>query len=217
MNMKIIFSAIGFVAGALVGGSTALIVSKKSYEKKLAEEMDKVWADVQNIKPFKKPDLNTVMKESNIKVEEPVDPQTVAAYNGIVQYARYSAPELKKTNDLIYEITEMDFDEDLYERIDLTLYADGILADDADCPLRSIEECVGPNFFELFTPDKDEIFIRNEKKHVDYDICKSMLSYGEMLDRHPETEQRVRFDDAMEKYYSEDDDDEETDGEDEEE
>ena len=216
INIKVIFGVAGFVAGALFGGSAALIVSKKTYEKKMQDELDKVWADVNNIKTFKKPDLDTVVKEANIKPEPVAEPNPVVDYNQIAVHAGYNHPELKKTNDLIYEITENDLDEELYERIDLTLYADGILADDGDYPIRSLSDTVGDNFHQIFTPDKDEIFIRNEKRQIDHDVCRSQLSYGEMLDRHPETEQRLQFDDALERYYSEDADDEE-DGEDDEE
>lgn len=214
MNIKIIFSAIGFVSGALIGGTAALIISKKSYEKKMQEEVDKVWAEVNNIKPFKKPELDEVMKEAKIEPAAP-ETQTRTDYLSMVSVAGYSAPELKKTNDTIYEITENDLDEEEYDVIELVLYADGILADDGDYPVRSLSDTVGENFHEIFTPDKDEIIIRNEKKKVDYDVVRSLLSYGEMLDRHPETEQRLQYDDAMEKYYAEDADDE--DGEDEEE
>lgn len=214
MNTKIIFSAIGFVSGALIGGTAALIISKKSYEKKMQEEVDKVWAEVNNIKPFKKPELDEVMKEAKIEPAAP-ETQTQTNYLNMLSVNGYAAPELKKTNDAIYEITENDLDEDEYDVIELVLYADGILADDGDYPVRSLSDTVGENFHEIFTPDKDEIIIRNKKKKVDYDVVRSLLSYGEMLDRHPETEQRLQYDDAMEKYYAEDADDE--DGEDEEE
>lgn len=218
MNTKIIFSAIGFVSGALIGGTAALIISKKSYEKKMQEEVDKVWAEVNNIKPFKKPELDEVMKEAKIEPSTGFynsEPQQQIATESIIKTNCYTYPDIHKTNDTIYEITENDLDEDEYDVIELVLYADGILADDGDYPVRSLSDTVGENFHEIFTPDKDEIIIRNEKKKVDYDVVRSLLSYGEMLDRHPETEQRLQYDDAMEKYYAEDADDE--DGEDEEE
>lgn len=215
MNTKIIFSAIGFVSGALIGGTAALIISKKSYEKKMQEEVDKVWAEVNNIKPFKKPELDEVMKEVNIKENAFIATPPSTDYLNMVSVAGYSAPELKKTNDTIYEITENDLDEDEYDVIELVLYADGILADDGDYPVRSLSDTVGENFHEIFTPDKDEIIIRNEKKKVDYDVVRSLLSYGKMLDRHPETEQRLQYDDAMETYYAEDADEENGEDEDE--
>lgn len=225
MNPKIIFGAIGFVTGVIIGGSTALIICKKTYNKKMQEEVDAVWAEI-NTQPFKKkPDLKTAVEEAKIDktVSSPEatdstffkftkavssftqEPQEMT---DIIHHSGYTQPEIKKTNDTIYEITENDLDEDEYDIIELVLYADGILADDGDYPVRSLSDTVGENFHEIFTPDKDEIIIRNEKKKVDYDVVRSLLSYGEMLDRHPETEQRLQYDDAMERYYSEDADEE---------
>lgn len=212
MNPKIIFGAIGFVTGVIVGGSTALIICKKTYNKKMQEEVDAVWAEINN-RPFKKPDLKTAVEEAKIdetvSLPEATDSQPVQSeMTDIIHHSGYTQPEIKKTNDTIYEITENDLDEDEYDVIELVLYADGILADDGDYPVRSLSDTVGENFHEIFTPDKDEIIIRNEKKKVDYDVVRSLLSYGEMLDRHPETEQRLQYDDAMERYYSEDADEE---------
>lgn len=219
---NIIFSGIGFVAGALTSGITCWLLAKKKYEKEKQEEIDQIWNDLQaekkrrnQVEPTATPDPEPV--PNDIPMAEKPD---LFEYARKIRESGYEAPEdLKKTNDLIHPIEYHELDEDNYERIDLTYYADGILADDGDYPIRSLDDTVSENFAEWMTGENaDEILVRNEKRHIDYDICRSQLTYGEMLDRHPETEQRLKYDDALEDYYAhrdEDEDDEEEEGEEE--
>ena len=212
---KYILAGISFAAGSVVGGIAAWIVAKKRYERIHQETMNKVWADLQKTsqpKPAKICDAINV-KSAASDGQNKSQPETVDTFEkpDLMQYTNqirdlgYSAPDLPKTDDYIHEITVNDMDEEEYDVIDLVLYADGLLADDADMPLKNLEEAVGPNLFEMMQ-GKDEIIIRNERRKIDYDIVRSMLTYAELLDRHPETEQRLQFDNAMEDYYANQDD-----------
>lgn len=146
----------------------------------------------------------TKVPDPSLTIEKP----DINEYVKLVRKNGYEAPAAQKTNDYIYEIGYNDLDEDEYERIDLTLYADGILTDDNDSPLRSPEFAVGDHYLEWMN-GKDELFIRNEKRKIDYDITRSLLSYSSMLDQHPETEQRLQYEDALDDYYDKTYDDEE--------
>lgn len=202
-----IMAGISFLAGAAVSGVTAWFVAKKRYEKRHQQEMDTVWKDLQKDKG--EAEINKKYEDFNIKLEpgeglvaDIIHKPDLASYANIIRESGYTdTTDLPKTNDYIYEIDNNQFDEDEYKIIDLTLYADGILADDEDYPIRDIKECVGEHYLEMMQ-GKDEIIIRNEKHKTDYDICRSMLSFGEMLQNHPETEQRIQFDDALENYYN---------------
>ena len=227
-----ILAGASFLVGAAVSGISAWVVAKKRYERIHQEEMNAVWADIKNNR-----DLRTDMQERGATKEELdtlttlehkytpptdipanpfVDKPDLGEYAAKIREEGYTAPDLPETNDYIYEIDYSDLDEDEYERIDLVLYADGILADDGDYPLKNPKESVGDKYIEWMN-GKDEIFVRNEKRKIDYDICRSALTYGELLDRHPETEQKLQYDDAVEQYYKDEDERDEDDEYDEEE
>ena len=220
MNTNYIWAAASFVAGAAIGVATSWIITKNHYDKKHQEEMDIVWHDLQKNKIS---NLETkTIKEISDEMDIPkVDVRPIVTKPDLDESAKkiredgYKAPEIMKTDDFIYEIDYHELNEDEYEMIDLTLYADGILADDKDYPVRNPIFVVGEHYLE-WMEGKDEILIRNEKRHVDYDICRSLLSFGEMLDRHPETQQRLQYQDALDEYY-EGKDDEDADNENEEE
>lgn len=198
---KYIMAGISFLTGAAISGFSAWFIAKKRYECRHQQEMDAVWKDLQK---DKKIEMKVHLDDENLKSEPAVDiihKPDLATYANVVRQNEYSdETDLPKTNDYIYEIDNSQLDEDEYQIIDLTLYADGILADDADYPIRDVENCVGTHYLEIMN-GKDEAFIRNEKRKIDYDICRSLRAFGEMLNEHPETEQRIRFDDALENYY----------------
>ena len=204
MNNYILAGA-SFLAGAVISGVAAFLVTKKACDRKHQEEINVIWKQLSNTKDYtelkNKPEINEAPLE---------DKPDIFEYAKKLEKHGYTVPELEKTNDMIHEISENDIDEDVYDRIDLTLYADGILADDTDYPVKSLKDTVGENFHEIFV-GKDEIFIRNETRKIDYDVVRSMLTYGEMLDRHPETEQRLQYADAIEEFDDENDDDMESD------
>lgn len=218
---KYIFAGISFIGGAVIGGLSSWFIAKKRYEKRHQQEMDAVWNDLQKDKS--ETEINKKYEDFGLKLDpekglvaDIAHKPDLMTYAKVVSESGYTdTTDLPKTNDFIYEIDNNQLDEDEYQIIDLTLYADGILADDADYPIRDVKECVGEHYLEMIH-GKDEVIIRNEKKKIDYDICRSMLSFGETLQNHPETEQRIQFDDALENYYNGDEEIEPDEEEDEE-
>lgn len=207
MNNYILAGA-SFLVGAAIGSVIAWFAAKKRYEKMHQEQMNAVWADVQGKKKTEKE-----LASDEIITPTAAEKPDIFEYVAKIQQEGYEHPnDLPKTNDNIYEITPMDLDEELYKRIDLTYYADGILADDLDYPVRDLADTVGENFAALFK-GRDEIFVRNEKHNIDYDIVISELTYGKMLDRQPETQQRLDYANAMDEYYDEDEEEEDDDSE----
>lgn len=212
MNIKnYIFAGVSFLIGAASGGVCAFLVAKKRYERIHQEEMNAVWNDIKN--SGKKGIASET--ESRANEEKHVDASRtsyekpdLAEYANKIREQGYDPEPLPKTNDFIYEVGYNDLDEDEYERIELTLYADGILADDKDYPIKDVHATVGDHYLDIMH-GKDEAFIRNEKMKTDYDICRSMLTFGEMLERHPETEQRLQYNDALDEFYEKKYDEEE--------
>lgn len=205
-----IFAGISFLAGAAAGCVATWIVAKKRYEKRHKAAMDAVWADLQKIK--KPDDINERAETMGTTIHTP-DEEKIVSKPDLLTWANtiknngYDYPgDLKQTDDMVFEISENDLDEDEFQIVNLIYYADGILADDDDVPLRNVESYVGPDIHTLMA-GKDEVIIRNKKLNIDYDICRSQLTYGENLDNHPETEQRFMFEEAMNDYAEDDKED----------
>ncbi len=71
-------------------------------------------------------------------------------------------------------------DED-YETISLTYYADKVLTDDMDDPIEDIENTVGLDFHKHFGEyEDDSVFIRNDALKVDYEILLDTRNYSEV-------------------------------------
>lgn len=204
-----IFGGIAFLAGAAVSGITTWVITKKRFEKIHNDEMKKVWDDLQG-KPVKENNVKMSVNIDTANLKPITDKPDLAEYANHIREQNYSAPVLPKTDDFIFEIGENDIDEDTYERIELTLYADGIITDDKDYPMRDPETYIGKDYLTIMH-GKDEAFIRNEKLKIDYDICRSMLAFGEMLSNHPEVEQRLQYNDALDDYYERDGENEDSD------
>lgn len=202
-----ILAGVAFGAGAVVSGIVSFFLVKKRYDKRHQDEMDAVWKDIQDSRrrdrEEKTEQAETELEHSKSVSDISKSKPDLFDYASKVHDLGYgNGEDMDETNDRIYEITENDLDDELYSQIPITLYADGLFADDQDYPMHNIREYFPKDIHKLMEY-KDEIFIRNEIKKADYDIVKSQLTYGEMLDRHPEIEQRVAYDDALERYHEE--------------
>lgn len=207
-----IFAGISFLAGAAAGCVATWIVAKKRYEKRHKAAMVAVWADLQKIK--KSDDINERAETMGTTIHTPDEEKIVSkpdlmTWANTIKNNAYDYPEdLKQTDDMIFEISENDLDEEEYDISHLIYYADGIITDEDDMPLKKVETYLGPDVHSLMA-GKDELIIRNKKLKIDYDICRSELTYGENLENHPETEQRFMFQEAMDEYAENEDEEDE--------
>lgn len=72
-------------------------------------------------------------------------------------------------------------DTDEYERISLTYYADGILADDRDDPILNAGEIVGFEALDSFDEyEEDTVFVRNDITRCCYEIIRDKRTFGEV-------------------------------------
>lgn len=200
MNINYILAGASFLVGAAASGVTTWLITKKRYEKKHQEELDAVWKDISST------DRNAGAAQAKAAEELTVEDAVfhkpdLNEYANRIRQENYTAPDLPKTNDYIYEIDASDLDEDEYQIIELVLYSDGVLADDQDFPLSDPDITVGTEYRSILN-GKDEAFIRNEKTKIDYDICRSQLSFREMLEHNPAKEQQLEYNDAVEDYYN---------------
>ena len=82
-----------------------------------------------------------------------------------------------------YVIKPEEFDTlDNYDAVCYTYYADGVLVDEDEDPLEipEIATSIGLDFASHFGDyDKDSIHIRNDLRHIDYEIVRDLRKYGD--------------------------------------
>ena len=85
------------------------------------------------------------------------------------------------TKDDIYVISPEEFGENGYDTISLTYYADKILADEYDCPIIDVDDCVGADSLNRFGEyEDDSVFVRNDIKEIDYEILLDLRRYSDI-------------------------------------
>ena len=75
-----------------------------------------------------------------------------------------------------YIINETDVGDKMdYDLIHLTFYADHILTDDANLPIKDIDEIVGPEALKCFLNEfVNIVYVRNERLGCDFEICRDL-------------------------------------------
>lgn len=186
--------ALAFMIGAAIGSVLTLYFSqeieeeknekiltwgdiKKEREEKLGKKQEKT-LDEKGIKALRdKPDIMSYSKVLNKEGYT-----NYADVKNVRVEKRYEAKELQP-----YVIDPNDFgNEDEYETISLTYYADAVLADDLD-ELVDAAETVGEDFASHFGEyEDDSVHIRNDKLKVDYEILKDERTYKEAMKGKPQ-------------------------------
>lgn len=79
-------------------------------------------------------------------------------------------------------------DQDGYDEISLTYYADGTVADDSDRAMSEdeIEETIGKDSLTHFGEyEDDSVFVRNDRLKADYEILMDPRPYADVLREKP--------------------------------
>ena len=84
-----------------------------------------------------------------------------------------------------YIINETDVGDKMdYDLIHLTFYADHILTDDANLPIKDIDEIVGPEALKCFLNEfVNMVYVRNERLGCDFEICRDLRRYADCRDQ----------------------------------
>ena len=165
-----------FALGAAMGAFVSYEIAKRKFSE-LAQEEIKSVKDVyaQRAAAREKPDLSEF---SDIVKDE-----------GYSSGATEDEKPVKKSNDKPpYVISSDDFGTiDDYEQIGLTLYSDGVLADEDDEVVEDVEKTIGthkPSELEAFL-NGDSLFIRNETLKADYEILFDTRKYSDVVSKSP--------------------------------
>lgn len=188
MNNKIIFS-LSFIAGAAVGGLTTWHVLKTKYEELAQEEIDSV---KEVFAKRERERLDETVKRTvaegikNVNKDKPDLKEYVEKLkkNGYVRYSDRDDNEDEADNAAKslnpYVIPPEQFgDNDDYDRISLTYYANGILTDEVDEIIEDVEGTVGFGSLNHFGEyEDDSVFVRNDARKCDYEILLDQRNYS---------------------------------------
>lgn len=169
-----------FILGAVLGASVAWYFTKKKYEEILQEDeviltpkeetSDKEEPKVAGVGAMSKPDLaeySSMLRRYNR-----------AGYTEVEKEER--KPEEKPAP---YVISPDEFGGiEEYEKISLSYYADGILADDDDEAMENADEIVGLDSLTHFGEfEDDSVFVRNDAMKCDYEILLDHRNYKDVV------------------------------------
>ena len=181
-----------FAAGAAVGSIVTWKLVKTKYEQIANEEIksvkevfgmmaDSAEDEADDDVSVKNPEPEFVQRNTREK-----DLQTthdILEKNGYVNYSD-SEDKNRKMEDVEkpYVIPPEEYGELYdYDTIELTYYADGILADDINEIVEDVDEIVG--YYSLTTfgeYEDDSVHVRNDKLKVDYEILRSLDKYSDV-------------------------------------
>ena len=194
--------AIAFLAGAAISGLSAWFATKKVCRKKYAkiaqEEIDSVKErftapKVEAAKKFIEEKKNQELKSTTTKAKQATNKPSLSEYaKNIKSYVNYSNSESKEdigSNGLkrisfkpsgaieVIEPEEYGDDED-YDKIELTLYADGILADEDNEIIEDPNGIIGVgNIKHMGEYEEDALHIKNEPRKAYFEILKDHRKY----------------------------------------
>ena len=186
MNIKLIFA---FIAGAAVGSAVTWKLVKTKYEQIANEEI----ASVKEVFSRKAKDTEvSTEKNEDADVEEKPTIQEIKEYVDVVKEAGYTndvqkGGEVSMSGGDPYTITPEEVGTmDGYDLIDLTYYADGVLEDEDYKIVVDVAETVGVESLNSFGEyDDDVIFVRNDKRKIDYEIVRDPRNYSDVAHDSP--------------------------------
>lgn len=91
-------------------------------------------------------------------------------------YTEEVATEMKRP----YVIPPKEFRENGYAIVTLTMYTDGLVANEQNKLVRNVDEIIGEESLTHFGEyEEDSVFVRNDNKKIDYEILKDYRTYEE--------------------------------------
>lgn len=188
---KTIFNVFIFAAGAAIGSAVTWKVVKTKYEQLAQEEIDSVKETFARLSKGQS-DSDDSDDTETAEDEEDSDSESnnadLAKYADLLDHYRSAdeneqrggaGPLMKKP----YVISpDMYGEEDGYETVTLTYYADGVLEDDYYNVVDDVECMVGLDFmnhFDEYEDDPDSVYVRDESAMMDYEILRDQRKYSD--------------------------------------
>ena len=183
--------ALIFIGGAVTGSLVSWYFTKKKYETLAENEIAKMregyrkknkeLADRARIKP----DISEVTKDRITIRQDDVD-LAEKEENLIAKYAEESEPtgeeNISPNNDIIEFIDDGEFASmNGYEKVNLVLYEDDVLANEMSDDIVLVEDTVGQQAIDDFKHYNPEAFyVRNNQLMTEYEITRDHRTYEEV-------------------------------------
>lgn len=185
-----------FLTGIAVGSVVTWRLIKAKYERIAQAEIDSV-KEVFS----KKRRTETVSEEKEASgcaraiADEAKEKPDISEYAELLKQYGYTydqentkpekGAEKNMDSERPYVIDPDEFGEfDDYDKISLTYYSDGILADDLDELVEDVEEVIGMDSLGHFGEYEDDaVHVRNDRLRADYEILRDSRTYREITGR----------------------------------
>lgn len=188
---------VSFIIGGVIGAVGAgYFVGKKvkdQYEAEANEEVRKAYDTGFNAGYNKQLcESEKYVSEDSAPEEEEEDYSEMTVYSGIAKsngYTDYTNVSENK-NDIFPEIIAPDQygEDDTYDQISLTYYADGVVADDNDEAMsdREVDEAIGLEALETFGQFEDDaVHVVNDERKAYYEILRDERCYEDVIAEKP--------------------------------
>jgi len=193
MSNKSLLS-LAFIIGAATGSVATWYLLKDKYEALAQEEIDSVKeVFLRREQELKDQSVKKTVAEG-IKAVDKAKPD-LKEYarrlekEGYTKYSDFGSDEEEKPVSEAdpYVIPPEQFgDNEGYEQISLTYYADGVLADENDEVIEDVEDAVGIDSLNYFGEyEDDSVFVRNDARKCDYEILFDQRTYSEVAEDMP--------------------------------
>ena len=183
--------ALIFIGGAVTGSLVSWYFTKKKYETLAENEIAKMREGYrQKNKELAerariKPDISEVVKDQITILQEDVD-LSEKEENLIAKYAEESEPtgeeNISPNDDVIEFIDDSEFASmNGYEKVNLVLYEDDVLANEMSDDIVLVEDTVGQQAIDDFKHYNPEAFyVRNNQLMTEYEITRDHRTYEEV-------------------------------------
>lgn len=174
-----------FLGGATIGSLISWYFTKNKYENMATTEIN----EMREFYNTKQKELSQKNKEKP-PIERLVDfpeitPEEKEKYETIIKTEKYDDEERREETMIEKNISFIDSDEfdsyNGYEKTNLVLYSDDILADELSDDIYLIDDSIGVEAAEFLRNDRPEvIYVRNEENKTEYEVTWDGRSYGEV-------------------------------------
>lgn len=192
-----------FIAGAAISSAVTWCCVKKKYEKIAQEEINsvkEVFAKKERVSQAK---MTADARQTADQAKEKPDILEYASfiqkYGGNTGEEKVMAADTRagssnqnsEEEDIMkdrdpYVIPPEEFGEfEDYEKISLTYYADGVLADDGDEIVDDVEDMVGDALWHFGEYEDDSVFVRCDERKCDYEILLDQRNFSDVVSGNP--------------------------------
>ena len=184
MNNRLM-NAFIFAAGALVGSVATYMVVKTKYERLADEEIEEMreYYLEKLAEAEEEPELSLPLPEIP-KTTDPIpEKPSLMQMAAILRDQGYSIKEEGGSNDMSKGpkvISPEEFGDELdYDVFSYTYYADGVLADEYDDPIKDVEKVVGDALDHFGEYEADTVFVVDHSREAYIEILRDLSNHRE--------------------------------------